>query len=87
MYLFVILTILVLPALMVGLGIVALKNPDLMWKWRNEANRRRGIVDSRRTEAWERSNRQRGIIVLCLGIVTGIFLVIYTLNLFTSSFS
>lgn len=87
MYLFVILPILVLPALMVGLGIVALKNPDLMWKWQNEANRRRGIADSRRTEAWERSNRQRGIIVLGLGIVTGIFLAVYMLNLFTSSFS
>jgi hypothetical protein len=57
-----------------------------MWKWRSEANRRRGIVDSRRTEAWERSNRQRGIIVLGLGIVTGIFLAAYMLNLFTSPF-
>jgi hypothetical protein len=86
MNLLVVMLILVLPALMVGLGIVALKNPDLMWKWRSEANRRRGIVDSRRTEAWERSNRQRGIIVLGLGIVTGIFLVAYMLNLFTSPF-
>ena len=53
---------------LLGIGLVAIAAPGLMWRWQRRQNDFRG-VESRYTEAWERSRVVRGLFFVALGVI------------------
>lgn len=53
--------------MLIGVGILSLVNPDLMWSLRKWENDRAGVV-SERTGTWENSNSFSGWVAIMLGL-------------------
>jgi hypothetical protein len=67
--------VLIVGAILIVIGVIALAEPDWAWAFTERYNSARGVA-SDRSETWERANRIGAVI----GIVAGVALVLVSLG-------